>query len=47
MNDPRAFRLAVRIETEDDPDCLAPISAFLFGVQQSQIGWEMALVIGR
>jgi hypothetical protein len=47
MDDARAFRFAIWIQAEDDPDRLPPVSAFLVGVQQSQIGREMALVIGR
>ena len=47
MHDAGAFRFAVWIHAEDDLDRLPPVSAFLVGVQQSQIGCEMALVIGR
>ena len=47
MHDAGAFRFAVWIHAEDDSDRLPPVSAFLVGVQQSQIGCEMALVIGR
>ena len=37
----------VRIEAEDDAGGLAPVCAFIIGVQQAQIGDTMALVIGR
>src|SRR5271165_3204477 len=47
MDHAGAFRLAIWIHAEDDSDRLPPVSAFLVGVQQPQIGCEMALVIGR
>src|SRR5580700_3797301 len=47
IDDAGAFRFAIGIQAENDPDGLLPVSAFLVGVQQSQIGCEMALVIGR
>ena len=47
MNHAGAFGLAIGIQAEDDLDRLPPVSAFLVRVQQSQIGCEMALVIGR
>ena len=47
MDHAGAFRFAIWIHAEDDSDRLPPVSAFLVGVQQSQIGCEMALVVGR
>jgi hypothetical protein len=38
MDDAGAFRFAGWIHAEDDSDSLPPVSAFLVGVQQSQIG---------
>jgi len=32
MDDAGAFRFAFRIQSEDDPDSLAPVGAFLVGI---------------
>jgi hypothetical protein len=47
MHAARACGLAFGVETEDDLHDLAPVGSFLSGVQEPQIGLEMALVIGR
>ena len=38
--------LPIRIEVEDDLDCLFPVRALFVRVEQAQIGGEMPLVIG-
>jgi hypothetical protein len=47
MHAARARGLAFGVETEDDLHDLAPVGSFLSGVQEPQVGLEMALVIGR
>jgi hypothetical protein len=41
-----ALGLPIRIEAEDDLDCLFPVRALFVRVEQAQIGDEMPLVIG-
>jgi len=38
MDDAGAFWFAIWIQAEDDPHRLPPVSAFLVGVQEPQIG---------
>ena len=46
VGDAGALGLPIRIEAEDDLDCLFPVRALFVRVEQAQIGGEMPLVIG-
>ena len=45
VNALRPVGIDTRVEPEDDPRHLAPVRAFLLGVEQPQIGGQMGLVI--
>ena len=47
MHEVRAYRLALRIETENDLDCFAPVRAFVVRVEEPDIGDAVAIVICR
>jgi len=47
MHAARALGFILRIEAEDDLHDLAPVGSFFCGVQEPQVGLEMALVVGR
>jgi len=47
MHAARAYGLALSVKAEDDPHDLAPVRSFLGGVQEPQIGLEVALIIRR
>jgi hypothetical protein len=44
---PRALRMSVRIDVEDDASHLPPIGIVSVGIQQPEIGDDMLLVIVR
>lgn len=46
VDEPRALWLAFGVEPEQRPNDLSPVGAFFVGIEQMDIGLEMALVVG-